>query len=529
MLGHLLGRNPLQELFDERAIILQGYLVKTPTNIHLPRPNEHRSKDRSRSRRASRNSISMASSTRLSAFRALFASTSLPSLLPLALLLMLLQQDTLAFLHPKAFAFSSTAAAGPTQRVRQPIVEMMAGDGASSTLSAGTVAVVVGYQSGAAQLLAAKMATMHKDAIVRAIFDKGDDSDSEAASFPVNVQVTYKNLESVMAEDLAGASVALISLDKGPGAEVGADPGNYLSLPTLLAAIPESAKVLVAAYANDTSGTGQGGGGGLQLNIFAKGVNPKEAVEAIRRESGGSRIVLVQHARLFGAANPFTVGGKATQPLPFVSGPLQRPVVEESYAKQNILLALGSSLSRNANAATLRSTLAEAMVRAVEVVGSIADFSVVSLEGQAPCVGDWEQQLAGLDTRGGVTVFEKVLAANERVDLPVLQDWLKDDFGAGLSTLAISRVLNSPKPAIVAMTDSGADIIWQFVQKDLKIRGSGRWCIQLDNVSKSIKILREDATGGMLTEALPGEEELLQRFSAAINRLVYSRKLSKRR
>jgi hypothetical protein len=368
---------------------------------------------------------------------------------------------------------------------------------------------------------------MHKDTTVRAILDKGDGSG--AAALPGSVQVSYKNLDSVTAGDLAGATVALISLDKGPGAETGADPGNYLSLPTLLAAIPASTKVLVAAYANDTAGAGQGGGGGLQLNIFAKGVNPKEAVEAVRGGSGASRVVLAQHARLFGAAVPPIAGGEAAQPLPFVGGPLQKPVVEESYAKQNILLALGSSLSRNPDAATLRSTLAEALGRAAGVVGTIADFSVVSLEGQAPSGGDWEQQLAGLDTRGGVTVFEKVLAANERVDLPVLQDWLKDDFGAGLSTLAISRVLNSPKPAIVAMTDSGADIIWQFVQKDLKVQGSGRWCIQLDNVSNSIKILSEDARGGMLTEALPGEEELLQRFSAAINRLVYSRKLSKRR
>eukprot|EP00624_Nannochloropsis_granulata_P005616 evm.model.NODE_3984_length_32566_cov_17.902445.12 len=84
---------------------------------------------------------------------------------------------------------------------------MMAGDGASSTLSAGTVAVVVGYQSGVAQLLAAKMATMHKDVTVRAILDKGDDSGT--ASFPDNIQVSYKNLDSVTAGDLAGATLAL--------------------------------------------------------------------------------------------------------------------------------------------------------------------------------------------------------------------------------------------------------------------------------------------------------------------------------
>lgn len=88
------------------------------------------------------------------------------------------------------------------------------------------------------------------------------------------------------------------------------------------------------------------------------------------------------------------------------------------------------------------------MVRSADRVAAIRDFSVLSLEGSPPSSGDWEQQLAGLDTRGGVVVFEKVLSNKERVDLPVLQDWLVNDFGAGLSTLAISRVLNSPKPSM---------------------------------------------------------------------------------
>jgi hypothetical protein len=122
--------------------------------------------------------------------------------------------------------------------------------------------------------------------------------------------------------------------------------------------------------------------------------------------------------------------------------------VEESYLKQNMLLALGSSLARSPAAATLRATLAEAMVRSAGRLGAIKDFSVLSLEGAGPSESDWGQQLDGLDTRGGVTVFEKALGPKERVDLTVLQDWLMNDFGAALSTLAISRVLNSPKPSM---------------------------------------------------------------------------------
>ncbi len=407
------------------------------------------------------------------------------------------------------------------------VTRMAAADGGGGGLGAGAVAVVLGYQEGTARLLAAKVAEMHQGASVRAILDKAGGGGDAAVDLPGNVQVTYKSLEAVTAGDVAGATVAFVSLDKGLATETGADLGNYVVLPALLAAVPASASVLVTAYANDTASGGQGGA----LNFFAKGVNPREAVEAARG-TGGKRCVLVQHGRLFGAStgapSPAAATGGAVL-LPFVGGPLQKPVVEESYAKQNMLLALGSSLSRNADAATLRATLAEAMARAAGAASSIADFSVVSLEGQAPSGGDWEQQLAGLDTRGGVTVFEKVLAANERVDLAVLQDWLANDFGAGLSTLAISRVLSSPKPAIVASTPVGSDIVWQFIEKDLKVRDSGRWCIKLDTQAGSIKILREDAVGKILTEALPGEEELLQRFSAAINRLVYSKKLSKRR
>lgn len=239
--------------------------------------------------------------------------------------------------------------------------------------------------------------------------------------------------------------LALVSLDKGPGAEQGADLGNYVPLPSLLSAIPGTAPALVAAYANDTAGVGKASGP-LPLRLFSAGVNPKEAVEGARGAGRAQPCLLVQHGRLFGAGNMAAVG--AVQPLPFVGGPLQKPVVEESYLKQNMLLALGSSLARSPAATTLRLTLAQAMVRSAGRVSAIKDFSVLSLEGGAPSASDWEQQLAGLDTRGGVTVFEKALGPKERVDLPMLQDWLMNDFGAGLSTLAISRVLSSPKPSM---------------------------------------------------------------------------------
>lgn len=143
-----------------------------------------------------------------------------------------------------------------------------------------------------------------------------------------------------------------------------------------------------------------------------------------------------------------------------------------------MLLGLGSSLARPASAATSRTVIAEAMVRSIStyepsalkvkvtlhtsthplslcnglrplhLLRSPQDFSVLSLEGPAPSESDWDQQLAGLDTRGGVSVFEKQLGPKERVDLPVLQDWLANDFGTTLSTLAISRVLSSPKPSV---------------------------------------------------------------------------------
>ena len=72
----------------------------------------------------------------------------------------------------------------------------------------------------------------------------------------------------------------------------------------------------------------------------------------------------------------------------------------------------------------------------------------MSLEGPKPSDEDWDRQVAGLDTRGGVSVYDKTLGANERVDLRVFQEWLANDFGPSLSALAISRVLYSPKPSV---------------------------------------------------------------------------------
>jgi hypothetical protein len=63
--------------------------------------------------------------------------------------------------------------------------------------------------------------------------------------------------------------LALVSLDKGPGAEQGADLGNYVSLPSILAAIPGTAPTLVAAYANDTAPAA--GAAPLPLRLFGAG------------------------------------------------------------------------------------------------------------------------------------------------------------------------------------------------------------------------------------------------------------------
>jgi hypothetical protein len=83
------------------------------------------------------------------------------------------------------------------------------------------------------------------------------------------------------------------------------------------------------------------------------------------------------------------------------------------------------------------------------------DFSLVSLQGSKPTDADWEAQLAVIDTSGGVTVFEKALDAKDtKVDLKLVQAWLQDDFSSSLSTLAISRVLNSPKPTRYAHASS---------------------------------------------------------------------------
>jgi hypothetical protein len=51
----------------------------------------------------------------------------------------------------------------------------------------------------------------------------------------------------------APAQTAFVSLDRGAAEETGADTRIYAPLPALLEALPPSAAVLVAAYANDTA------------------------------------------------------------------------------------------------------------------------------------------------------------------------------------------------------------------------------------------------------------------------------------
>lgn len=56
-------------------------------------------------------------------------------------------------------------------------------------------------------------------------------------------------------------------------------------------------------------------------------MNPKEAVEAVRGTSSSRKAVVVQHGRLFGYM-------PGQEPLPFVTAPLQSPVIDEAFAKQ---------------------------------------------------------------------------------------------------------------------------------------------------------------------------------------------------
>lgn len=42
----------------------------------------------------------------------------------------------------------------------------------------------------------------------------------------------------------------------------------------------------------------------------------------------------------------------------------------------------------------------------------------------------------------------------------------------------------------VANTASGSDIVWQFIDKDLRVQDSGRWCIQLDTKAATLKCVR---------------------------------------
>lgn len=63
------------------------------------------------------------------------------------------------------------------------------------------------------------------------------------------------------------------------------------------------------------------------MHVACAGVNPKEAVESARGVSSSRKAVVVQHGRLFGYM-------PGQEPLPFQTGPLQTPVLDEAFAKQ---------------------------------------------------------------------------------------------------------------------------------------------------------------------------------------------------
>jgi len=245
----------------------------------------------------------------------------------------------------------------------------------------------------------------------------------------------------------------------------------------------------------------------------------KTPLQALEEKTGVQKVV-VTHGSLFGP-----LPGK--EPYPFLTGPKAVPVIDESYRKKGVLLSSSDVLAIDGQ--TLRSSLGEAVLKFLEGTSpessrDQAYFSIISVEDTSePSQEAWEKEFSRLDSSKGVQVYSTEFGEIQNYDSLmrwILQKWTPNT----LKNLAVvERVRSGARPVNFLETESGVSIIWETVDKDLKVVKAGKLEININKANPSLTVSRVDGSGAPLTSILPGEEEIVQNLIEGLNTVAYPR------
>lgn len=332
-------------------------------------------------------------------------------------------------------------------------------------------------------------------------------------------QVLLADETELLQDQLAGAKVVVASSDGGPGNDE-APPGLA---DEIVSALSSSTEYLV--WVDSPEGRKAARIAKSELGVIGGlfGGGFKESLEAVRSVEGDVKCVVVHAGRLFGAS-----GGE--EAVPFLTGPKAEPVLDESITRQAVLVGPGTVLSSPEEAATKRSSVAEAIERFLDGPERRrgVELSVVSVEGFATTDEEWQEELKRLDDSEGVAVFSIDFESIDKKDQ--LMKWLTESWGPTALRKSTAGMLRSgARPVASAPTPQGLELLWETLTEDLTAVQAGKLSITVNEEPAGIRVVRVAGAGQPQGKALSGEEEIVQSLLEGINTVAYPKALVKRK
>jgi hypothetical protein len=291
----------------------------------------------------------------------------------------------------------------------------------------------------------------------------------------------------------------------------------------------------------------RGGGGGGYARVVAAA------------RSGGARVVLVRHGRVFG-------GTPGAKPPAFTTGPRKEPELDEHYAARAVVLS-STSEALSAEARTGRDALASLVTQLVKAplgptdpekvpARAVREMTLVSVDGPEPTNADWASQLSRMAEKAGGAGVELLRVAFEAVPRPyALVSWLELDWativlgtmstrGATTGARPVSA-LPCALPGVNRSTDplrqlgGCVRVTWEDVGEDMSPLMVGGLIVslapeepeegaQLGTSPWALVVTRERPENGRSLSNLPGENELVQRLLEGLEVAVYGKGLALR-
>ncbi|CAM9446561.1 unnamed protein product [Ascophyllum nodosum] len=333
-------------------------------------------------------------------------------------------------------------------------------------------------------------------------------------------QVVLADESEELSRQLAGAKVVVGSSDGGPDAEE-APPGLADEIVT---ALPSETQYLVWVDSPEAREAGRLAKKDMGFLDGLLGGGFKESLEAVQSVEGSVKCFVVHTGRLFG-----TAGGEES--VPFLTGPKAEPVLDESITRCAVLLGPGTVLSSPEDAATKRSSVAEAIERLLRGPErrSGVDLSVVSVEGFASSDEEWQETMTRLDdSEGAVAVFSIDFDAIEKKEQ--LVRWLADSWGPTALRKSTAAMLRSgARPVAVSPTPNGLDLVWETLTEDLTAVQAGKLSVTVNDQPAGLRVVRVAGPGQPQGRALSGEEEIVQSLLEGINAVAYPKALARRK